>query len=164
MVDKALFSSNSDEWETPIDLFNRLHEKFDYTLDAAASATNALCPEFFTQDNSALTQAWHGRVWCNPPYSMCKEFVAKALKEHRHFNVEMVTLLVPARTDTVWFQSLLEDCFVQLAFLKGRLRFGLNGHPGKNSAPFPSVIIHLRHLYPGEPQVVGWDWRTSKWE
>ena len=38
MVSSALFSSNSDEWETPQDLFDKLNIEFHFNIDLAASA------------------------------------------------------------------------------------------------------------------------------
>jgi hypothetical protein len=32
-MEKALFTSNSDEWETPSELYTGLNERFGFTLD-----------------------------------------------------------------------------------------------------------------------------------
>lgn len=47
MVNEALFSSERQDWGTPIDFFNKLNEKYGFTLDAAASRDNAKCEIFF---------------------------------------------------------------------------------------------------------------------
>ncbi len=52
-----------------------------------------------------------------------------------------VVLLLPARTDTAWFQGY---CFRgEVRFLRGRIRFLQNGVPG-NPAPFPSAVVIFR--------------------
>lgn len=47
-------------------------------------------------------------------------------------------MLIPARTDTIWFHRFLyKKPNVDIRFLKGRLKFS----GSKNSAPFPSMIV-----------------------
>lgn len=36
-VSKALFTSNSDEWATPMDVYMSLDNEFHFTLDACAT-------------------------------------------------------------------------------------------------------------------------------
>ena len=69
MQTQALFSSNSMEWETPIDLFNTLDREFHFTLDAASTHENAKCKKHYTIAENGLKQSWAGEtVWLNPPY------------------------------------------------------------------------------------------------
>lgn len=49
MVSKALFTSNSDEWATPKDFFDRLDAEFNFTLDPCATDENHKCPQYFTK-------------------------------------------------------------------------------------------------------------------
>ena len=60
--------STSVEWETPADLFAQLDAEFHFTLDVAASVTNAKCARYYTRAQDALQQPWEGICWCNPPY------------------------------------------------------------------------------------------------
>ncbi len=48
----------------------------------------------------------------------------------------MVVGLVPARTDTAWWQDNIEG-IADVVFIRGRLKYG----DGKQAAPFPSAII-----------------------
>jgi hypothetical protein len=89
--------------------------------------------------------------WLNPPYSKCREFIAKAAAEARKGCT--VVCLVPSRTDTRWWHEHVWDAEkhqprpgVEVRFIKGRLKFG----GSTNSAPFPSVVIVFR-----PPQAVG---------
>lgn len=54
----------------------------------------------------------------------------------------LVVMLLPARTDTRWFQQFILNR-AEVRFLKGRLRFETNGIPG-GPAPFPSMIVVMR--------------------
>lgn len=136
MNTKAMFSSQSDEWETPQWLFDELNEEFNFTLDPCANAQNAKCPKFYTKEDDGLSKSWAGEtVFMNPPYGReISRWVKKAYEEWRN-NGTTVVCLLPARTDTRWFHEYVLP-YAEIRFLKGRLKFG----NAKNSAPFPSMI------------------------
>ncbi len=56
------FMSEKDDWETPQSLFDKLHEHFHFTLDAAASDSNHKLPRYYTKETDGLTQDWGGSV------------------------------------------------------------------------------------------------------
>jgi site-specific DNA-methyltransferase (adenine-specific) len=139
MNTETLFSSKSNEWETPQEFFDRLNQEFNFTLDAAATDENAKCPRYFTFNENGLAQSWQGEtVWLNPPYGRAVgEWIAKARAEADK-NGATVVCLIPARTDTRYFH---EHCFKgEVRFVRGRLKFG----GSKNSAPFPSAVVIFR--------------------
>lgn len=78
------------------------------------------------------------RVFCNPPYSQIDKWVEKAFRETRNDNT-LVALLIPSRTDTRYFHNYIYNR-AEIRFVKGRLKFG----GGKNSAPFPSMLVIFR--------------------
>lgn len=140
MVDQALFSSQRHDWRTPPRLFNALHQQFQFTVDAAASADNALLPTFWDAETDALHQDWSGhRVWCNPPYGRKQaDFVRKAFEEWQTHAVT-TALLIPARPDTrIWQQLILPNATV--TFLPGRVRFLNQAGEETEAAPFPSAV------------------------
>ncbi len=142
MIAKTLYSSKHDDWGTPQVLFDRLHEIYDFQLDAAASPRNAKCPRFFTTKDDALTKSWleYQRIWLNPPYGRnIGDWMKKAFEESRRG--ALVVCLVHARTDTRWWHNWVESK-AQVTFLKGRLKFtrGENSEIAQ-SAPFPSVLV-----------------------
>lgn len=61
MKTETLFSKNSDEWQTPLDLFQDLDREFHFDLDACATPENAMCPEYFTKEQDGLEQNWGGQ-------------------------------------------------------------------------------------------------------
>lgn len=154
MNNALMFSKASDEWSTPQDFWNVLHAEFEFDGDAAASSDNCKMALYFGLDHSweecrdALTLDWtkYGLCfWLNPPYSKCREFIAKAAAEARKGGT--VVCLMPSRTDTRWWHEHVWDREkhqpqpgVEVRFVKGRLRFG----GGKDCAPFPSVVIVFR--------------------
>ena len=136
MMNDALFSSASSEWETPQDFFDAYNSRYHFTLDAASTDQNAKCKNHYTVIEDGLSKDWGGQtVWLNPPYGReVGKWVQKAYEESRKPKTTVVCLL-PARTDTRWFH---EYCtFGEVEFIRGRLKFG----GSKNSAPFPSMIV-----------------------
>jgi phage N-6-adenine-methyltransferase len=117
-----------DDRELPDEEFAKLHARFDFTLDAAASAHNAKLPHYLSAEADGLAVAWTGeRVYCNPPYSSIRPWVAKAWAEAR---APLVVMLLPAnRTEQAWWQDLIEPYRDRVGqpltteFLRGRLRF-----------------------------------------
>lgn len=61
MMTKGMYTSNSEEWGTPQELFNRLNKEFNFTLDICASKENAKCLKYYTKEEDALKQEWGGR-------------------------------------------------------------------------------------------------------
>ena len=139
MVSKTLFSSNSDEWATPQNLFDEMNNEFNFDLDVCATDENHKCPEYYTKEQDGLSQNWGGRrVWLNPPYSQIDKWVEKAFRETRNDNT-LVVMLIPSRTDTRYFHNYIYQR-TEIRFVKGRLKFG----DSKGSAPFPSMIVVFR--------------------
>lgn len=139
-MERGLFSSNRMDWETPQALFDELNAEFGFSLDAAASESNAKCPRFFTERENGLIQSWGGEcVFCNPPYGRhVAEWAKKALSESKKPGT-VVVLLVASRTDTAWFHDFIWGHAREVRFIRGRLRFETGGVAG-NPAPFPSLI------------------------
>lgn len=139
MINDALFSSNSENWATPQDLFDSLDYIFHFTLDPCADPSNAKCKKYFTKEINGLTKDWGGhRVFCNPPYgrSNLDAWIKKCYEESKKPGT-IVVALIPARTDTKWFHDYIYSTNQQIHFIKGRLKFG----GSKNSAPFPSMLV-----------------------
>ena len=133
-INSGLMSSNSDEWTTPIELFDELHNRFIFNLDAAATDENHLCERWFTKEMDGLRQSWEGkRVFCNPPYSQIGKWAEKFQEEAGR--AQLIVALIPARTDTRWWHKYIVEAD-KIVFLRGRLKFSNS----KNSAPFPSAL------------------------
>lgn len=131
----VLFSSKTDLWETPRELFEKLNEEFHFDLDVCALQTNAKCAKFYTPDQDGLKQPWNGVCWCNPPYGKnISRWLQKAYESDA-----TVVCLVPSRTGTRWFHEWVLNK-AEIRFIKGRLKFG----GSKNSAPFDSLILIYR--------------------
>lgn len=137
MINKWLFTSNTDLRATPQSFFDRLNEEFWFTLDPCATPENAKCKKFFTKEQDWLAQSRDNEiVFCNPPY--WRE-IGKWVEKASCAKGGVVVMLLPARTDTRRFHDLIYKKS-EIRFIKGRLRFG----DEKNSAPFPSMVVIFR--------------------
>jgi phage N-6-adenine-methyltransferase len=136
------FSSAKHDWETPQDLFDALDAEFHFTLDVCANDCNTKCKRWFTPVTDGLKQPWTGTCWMNPPYGReIGKWMKKAYEESVRGST--VVCLVPARTDTAWWQDYVMRT-VEIRYIRGRLKFG----GCKNSAPFPSALVIFRPFTP----------------
>lgn len=120
---KGCFSRESDNWETPKELYNYFMSRGYYDP----------CPLNSQEDR--LKKDWKRYNFVNPPYSKLLDWVNKSIIEMLKGN--KVVMLTPARTDTKAFRKLYEFG-AKFMFITGRLKFS-----EKNSAPFPSVLVYL---------------------
>lgn len=129
-------STGKDEWLTPPEIVRALGH-FDLDPCAPINAPWRLANKCYTITDDGLKQPWHGRIWCNPPYSQIpmREFVRRCI-EHRN-----ATLLTFARTDTRLFHELIFPNATAILFIKGRLKFyHVNGKQA-DCAGAPSCLI-----------------------
>jgi len=134
------YSSKTEEWETPQDLFNKLDGEFRFTIDVCATHENAKCKRHYTKEQDGLSQDWTGEtVWCNPPYG--REMPKWIQKCAAHGDAGGVAvMLIPARTDTKAFHEFIYGK-AEVRFIRGRLHFG----GSKHGAPFPSMVVIFRN-------------------
>lgn len=151
-LNQSLYSSASDQYETPKHLFDFLNDVFHFELDPCAKpqieAQKRINTRLrYTEDDDGIIQAWDNvSTFVNPPYSKISKWIDKAMIEF-HFRLSSkfdykaapIVLLVPARTDTQWFHKIAASPFCKIIFLKGRLKFNNT----KTNAPFPSCLIIL---------------------
>ena len=138
MNTEVMFSSASDDWETPQAFFDDLNAEFNFTFDVCASDKNHKTEEYYPEDVDGLTQKWLGTCWMNPPYGRTIGLWMKKAYESS-LQGATVVCLIPSRTDTKWWHDYAVKG--EIRFVKGRLKFG--GH--KNSAPFPSAVVIFHH-------------------
>lgn len=127
-MNRVVFSSATDDWATPRDLYDSLNAEFLFADDP--------CPLNRNDSGAAdgLLREWISPVFVNPPYSSIIDWMKKAFVEWQAGKT--IVLLVPSRTDTRWWHSYAMKA-TEIRFIKGRLRFGGQ----KNAAPFPSALV-----------------------
>lgn len=138
-LNSSLFSSKDMNWETPLDLFEKIDKVYNFDLDVCAVPETAKCDRYFTPEIDGLLQEWDGVCWMNPPYGREQiKWIEKASESK-----SITVCLIPARPDTKVWQNIIFKHASAICFIKGRLKFGNS----KDSAPFPSALV----VFGGKP-------------
>jgi hypothetical protein len=139
----GMFTSATPEWYTPNHILDLVESVFGHIdLDPCSNSNNpteANVPalNYWTQADNGLIQPWHGKVYMNPPYGdEIGAWVQRLIRAYNEQEIYEGIALLPARTDTAWFQPLFD---FSICFVRGRLRFS----GADNSAPFPSAVVYL---------------------
>lgn len=135
-------SSKSTEYGTPKDLFDKLNKIFNFKLDPCTTKDNPLGTEhFYTKYEDGLTFDWDDNTFINPPFGRgISRWLYKMYSEATINEDKKYVMLLPARTDTKWFQEMIMTTFRDdsvIYFLKGRLKFV---NPVLNGKSEPHII------------------------
>jgi len=117
--------SRSDNWQTPLELYDKLDAEFHFNDDP--------CP---IKGKGGLEREWGTSVFMNPPYSSPLSWCKKAVEEM--LKGKTIVGLLRGDTSTKWFHEWVLP-FAELRFIRGRIKFD-----GKKPAPFPSIIVVWR--------------------
>lgn len=110
----------SDQWQTPIWLFDELNAEFNFDIDLCATEDNSKCMHYYEDYlNNKLASKTHKTIkdrsikeivdvsqisaaFCNPPYSNPKPFIEKAWEDSKHCKI---VCLVKADPSTQWWAT-----------------------------------------------------------
>ena len=138
MLNDSLYSSNSENWETPQKLYDDLNKEFSFEFDLCASHDNKKHYKFYSKQDNSLAQTWDKTSWLNPPYGRgIDKWVEKAYKDSNKYGNTIVCLL-PVRSDTKWWHNYVMKS-AELRLLNKRLSFEKTGY--NNKAPFPACVV-----------------------
>lgn len=155
------FSSVKPDWETPHEVVMEWAKRYgkhgSFELDVCATRMNRKAMNYLGPDHpfkhlrDGLAVDWQNfRCWMNPPYGReIGLWVSKAAWSAQ--NGAVVVCLLPARTDSRWWQDNIGDGetwkpWIRLVkFRRGRIRF----EGAKASAPFPSVVVVMAQRMEG---------------
>ena len=110
---------NKDCWQTSLELFKPIDDKYNFEVDVCASQENSLCKYYWTVGDDCLQQDWSdvsGFVWCNPPYSNPLPFVEKCQQ------YGYAVMLLNQDTSTKWAKIVFEKAS-KVILLSDRVRF-----------------------------------------
>ncbi|WP_256289924.1 phage N-6-adenine-methyltransferase [Halobellus inordinatus] len=104
---------NDNEYATPPEIWRPLARAVDgFDVDPASGAESTpIAPMRFTKEDDGLSKAWHGWVFCNPPWatdgdgSAKDRWLRKARNEANRDAVDGVVVLLPADTSAHWFHE-----------------------------------------------------------
>lgn len=94
------------------------------------------CP---VNGTDGLVISWKDINYINPPYSLLREFVAKAIEESKNYKSSI--MLLPSKTDQAWFHDLVYNHRgVEIKWIRGRLKFTNN----KGNATQPHFLAYIK--------------------
>ena len=102
-----------------------------YDLDVCAEPWNARAARYYTKEQNALDPkwGWHGRVWCNPPWSSVEAFLDAGRRAIALAEAELITYCLPARAGRPWWDAVQANGYVRL----GRITYLVG--PGEEQRP-----------------------------
>jgi phage N-6-adenine-methyltransferase len=123
-------------WTTPRDTFDELNEVFRFSIDACASAENALLPRYWSREDDCRGHSWAGeRVFCNPPFSETSSILPKTTE------ADLAVVLLPVTAIVTIYYCQYPATWMLLP--ARRMRFipppGLN--PKNNRTPTLGTLI-----------------------
>lgn len=126
-----------DDWITPLELYNKLDQEFNFNFDP--------CP--LHSNFNGLEIDWRSRNFINPPYSrkLKEAFIRKAFEESQKGN--LCVMLIPVSTSSKVFHEIIYPN-AEIRFLKGRVKFECinlsNEKVNKNGVMHDSMIVIFR--------------------
>lgn len=127
-------SDESDGWYTPtwmVDAARLVLGSID-TDPATCAAAQAIvqAKTWYTATENGLVQPWHGRVWCNPPYSDPLPWVARMTALYQAHTIDAGMMLLNCSCSPSWAQLLWRHA-TAVCLLGKRINFW---HPTKTNA------------------------------
>lgn len=144
-------------WRTPpflFSYFDNLVGGFD--IDAAASNENALCEDWYTKEDDALSFDWPEthKVWLNPPFSDPRPWIDHVLRQVNERGC-LVCVVLPDDISTKWFRMCVDGAAEMYGLVSDGKKTGRVGfiHPvtGETVRDNPKgsfVFIFRRHTAP----------------
>lgn len=123
-----------DEWLTPPELIRSLGE---FDLDPCSPTVRPwpTAKMHIAPPENGLLATWVGRVWLNPPFSRNAAWLGR-LAQHGNG-----IALVPARTDSRWFQEIAWPHCHAVLLLRGRQHFFRVDGTRSGGSPMPMVLF-----------------------
>lgn len=133
------------DWQTPDHVLNLVRKVGRIMLDPCTTYENPTAAQaFLTAEVDGLSRPWHcadgepiGLIYCNPPYGRAIGKWVNKCGDESLLHKGTVIALVPANTDTAWYDDAIESADA-VCEVRGRLRF--KGAPGP--AMFGSAVFY----------------------
>ncbi|MHB1909743.1 MAG: DNA N-6-adenine-methyltransferase [Nitrososphaerales archaeon] len=116
MTPRQILTSTKIGWNTPKELYKQLDQEFHFDYDPCPDSHGELHKFDGLGD-------WEGKsIFVNPPYGKTLgSWVERGVIEYR--KGKTVVMLLPSRTDTIWFHNYVLPNAKEIRFIRGRLSF-----------------------------------------
>jgi len=118
---KAKMTSNSQEYETPDEIFIPLHKEFNFKLDGCASKTNHKVDNYYSKEDDCFTKNWNTTTWVNPEFYTVRKFIKKAYEDSEKFNTT-IAILCMVKSNTNWWRDYVMKS-KQVRFINQKIQF-----------------------------------------
>ena len=131
-------AGETDEWYTPMAMFNRLDVRFDLDVASPPGGPHAVpCSSWYSELDDGLRRTWWGFVWMNPPFGHQS---TKRRWLRKFFAHGEGIALLPDRTSAPWWQEAAPRASCVL-FTSGKWKFlrpdgSIGHHPGTGTTLF----------------------------
>lgn len=155
----------NDECSTPKELFNRLADIYNFTLDAAATKKNTKCKKFLSKKDDALFCDWktNGYTWLNPPYSKSAggilKWIDKAHYQTRNGFCRGVVCLIICDVSTA-SRQFAWDFADEIVELSPRVNFASPGWK-KRTGGFQAYQLVIFKKHRGDKIFSRWNWKDQ---
>ena len=119
-VEEVQLETKSNEWFTPrvyIEAARAVMQGIDLDPASCELANQTVkAARYYTKEDDGLSKDWHGRVWCNPPWSRTggpngtRSSIGKwahvLIDHYEAGRVEQAVLFIAAHTKGLWFAPL----------------------------------------------------------
>jgi len=134
---------NSNEYETPKWLFNKLNNLYSFKCDMTCTTENEKIPGSFDfHKGDALNMPWEcfkgDYVWLNPPYRPLRPWIEKAWTESQS-GVNVVMIVPLATISAQYFQQYLPN---EIMLFTKRINFEYKGVEIKGNAHCTCLLVY----------------------
>jgi hypothetical protein len=130
----------NDEWLTPPEILAKLGS-FDLDPCAPINRPWDTAAKHYNVNEDGLSWAWHGRVWCNPPFGRVASDWLWKMAVHGDG-----IALIPARTETAMFYESVWGKADAVCFIRGRPHFHrVDGTRAKFNSGAPICLVAYGH-------------------
>lgn len=139
---------DSDSWNTPPEILDRVRAMSPIALDPCSNATSLVGAKLefrLDQGDDGLALPWYvrGLVFVNPPYSRGNLLKwAEKIHEQAQGHAEIIAL-VPAKIETRYWKAHFWHADL-ICFPSRRIRHYVDGAP-RGSGRFPSALCYFGH-------------------
>lgn len=143
----ALNLTSDNEYYTPYSVIKYFGD-FDYDPSTTIEKAKEFnIGSFDTIETDGLKNDWsnYHKIWINPPFTMKKEFISKAVYTYKIDKSKEIYILVPITfLTTKIFHNIIKDVGFKLYIPSGRINFESGLGKKSKSPAFGTVIIVLQ--------------------